>query len=394
MTSAKAHVSATSDARFDINNEEEAGKMLEYLDKYGYAVVAGAASSTDIARAKDSFWTFWEKEKFKGSLDRGDMKTWNNWIANAATGILVSSRGANHNDFLWGARSLPMVKKTFSRIWNDDNLIVSYDSGGVFRPWKYNVQWLTNGGWWHTDQNSLRGPHRRGRVTIQGLVTYYDATAETGGLCVIPGSHLQHDELCERAPGAKMKVDWVSISAGDTVLRSAEPTLVCAKAGDLVLWDSRTVHCNTPALHMTDYFDRIGAVLSHGDGGQAPAIHEDEPMPPPGQPADLLRLVAYVCMVPASHASPEILQKRKQAFLHKLPTSHYPTYEIQLLPPETVDPWTTQREVLELVGYTEREIVNLQQGRPADYEEVSLLDSLLQWATIAPIAAVIYVLLF
>ena len=31
-------------------------------------------------------------------------------------------------------------------------------------------------------------------------------------------------------------------------LEGLEAKLVCANAGDLLLWDSRTVHCNTPSL--------------------------------------------------------------------------------------------------------------------------------------------------
>jgi ectoine hydroxylase-related dioxygenase (phytanoyl-CoA dioxygenase family) len=369
--------------------------MLKYLDQHGYAVVAGAADASALESGKDSFWSFWEKEKFKGALDRNDMHTWKNWMANVATGILISSRAANHNDFLWGARTLPIVKKTFSKIWGDDNLIVSYDAGGVFRPWKYNIQWLTNGGWWHVDQNHTKGPHRQGRVTVQGLVTYYDATPETGGLCVIPGSHLSHQEVCERAPSAKIKVDYVAIPAGDPILRSQEPVLVCAKAGDLILWDSRTVHCNTPALHMGDYFNKL---LEKSTTPSTDPAHAQAQLVQPfveesmeGQPAELLRLVAYVCMVPASHASQELLHQRKQAFLHKLPTSHYPTYEIAFFPKEWVAPWTTRREVLELVGFSDWEIADMQAGRNPNVGQWTLFDGA---ALVVGLLAILYFLLW
>jgi hypothetical protein len=41
---------------------------------------------------------------------------------------------------------LPKIKKTFQAIWNTDDLIVSFDAGNVFRPWKYNAKWKTSGG--------------------------------------------------------------------------------------------------------------------------------------------------------------------------------------------------------------------------------------------------------
>lgn len=383
MATDTARVTATSSVSFDIENEVELEKMLEYLNTHGYAVVKGVASPEDIAKAKDNFWTFWEKEQFRGPLDRNDMSTWSNWMANSATGILATSRQANHNDFLWETRLLPTVRRVFASIWDSNDLIVSYDAGGVFRPWKYNIRWLTNGGWWHVDQNAARGPHRQGRVTVQGLVTYYDATAETGGLCVIPGSHLQHNEVCERAPMARAQVDFLMIPADEPVLRSAEPTLICAKAGDLILWDSRTVHCNTPALHMAAYHANL---LNKG----AAAKVVDEPLPPPGQAAELLRLVAYVCMVPASHASPDIMRQRKDAFMHRLPSSHYPTHDLGLPQLDRIAPWTTRREILELVGYTEGEIQNLQRGWPAEGQPgPSPFERVVQVVTVC---AVLYIL--
>lgn len=342
---------------------------MAHLDIHGYAVISGIADPGAIVKAKDDFWSFWEKEKFRGNLDRNDINTWNNWMANAATGIIVSSRCANHNSFLWGARTLPKVRATFEKIWNENKLIVSYDAGGVFRPWKYNIQWLTNGGWWHVDQNSTKGPQRQGRVTIQGLVTYYDATAETGGLCVIPGSHHYHNELCERVPSAKAKIDFVSVPVTDPILRSAEPVLVCAQAGDLILWDSRTVHCNTPALSMANHHRDL---LNKGNSTAAV-----DPTSSATSPPDLLRLVAYVCLSPVSHASPDILFQRKQAFLHRLGTSHYPTCEMGHFPRERLPPWTTNREVLRLVGYSEEEIGSIQEGRDPEFREAGWWDACL-----------------
>ena len=80
------------------------------------------------------------------------------------------------------------------------------------------------------NQNSRRGPSRSGRVCVQGLVTYTDATADTGGLCVIPGSHLDHDKLCERARSARAGSDFVSVDADDPILKCGG-VFVCAQAG-------------------------------------------------------------------------------------------------------------------------------------------------------------------
>ena len=83
------------------------------------------------------------------------------------------------------------------------------------------TQVTTQDGWWHVDQNAAL-PARQGKVCVQGLVTYTAASAETGGLCLIPGSHRQHDDLCHRSPAARQKIDFVTIEYNDPVL-SAGP---------------------------------------------------------------------------------------------------------------------------------------------------------------------------
>ena len=334
-TTASESVKAHCPPRFDVDDMNQAEKMITYLEDHGYAVVANVASEEQINRAKAEFWDF--AEKYSPGLKRDDPSSWNNdnWLANPKTGI-ISGRSFNHSDFLWNSRLLPKVRRAFELVWgviakNDQSMLVSFDGGNAFRPWKRDPTWTTDGGWWHVDQNSRNRPHRSGRVCVQGLVTYYDADAETGGLCVVPGSHRQHQELCERTNAARMGMDFVSIDSADPVLR-AGGVLVCARAGDLILWDSRTVHCNTPALTWTP---------------------RSEP-PGDGEAADLIRLVAYVCMLPRSRVADEMLPRRRGAFEHRMPTAHWPDMAPPLPPADRAperDPAECPREMLDLVGY-------------------------------------------
>ena len=138
--------------RFDINDKVKQKQMLEYLEEHGYAVVANVASEEDISSAKVQFWEYFCKTN--GSIKPSNPSTWNtDWPASSVDGI-CSAKGFNHSEFLWQARLLPAVKRAFSLIWETDELLVSFDTGNVFRPWQYNREWLTQGGWWHTDQNA------------------------------------------------------------------------------------------------------------------------------------------------------------------------------------------------------------------------------------------------
>ena len=91
------------------------------------------------------------------------------------------------------------MKTAFNTVYGTDDLICSFDGGNIFRPWNdsdCNTDRQTSTGWFHVDQGKVL----RGRHCFQGMLTLTDCTAETGGFCCIPGSHLLHDEYIDAAP--------------------------------------------------------------------------------------------------------------------------------------------------------------------------------------------------
>mmetsp|Transcript_75860 Transcript_75860/g.245661 ORF Transcript_75860/g.245661 Transcript_75860/m.245661 type:complete len:256 (-) Transcript_75860:199-966(-) len=237
-----------------------------------------------------------------------------------------------------------LVKAAFAAAWNEEDLLVSFDGGGMFRPWAYNLAWLTRGDcWYHTDQSpKLEGS--RGRVCVQGLVTLCDATPQTGGLVVVPGSHIHHETVCARAPDdddGEDVHDFVAIPLQDPILEGGG-RLVCASAGDLILWDSRTIHCNTCAV-------------PEPDEGRARAFAQE--VDARGGPWELIRQVGYICMTPRSLAAPGVIEKRTHAFVTNHGTSHWPhklhDFGAPVLGTPDKDPALISREQRALIGYLE-----------------------------------------
>lgn len=318
--------------RFTLENDTH--DFLKYLEEYGYAVVANVASCEDIKKAQSLLWDFLEALPAT-RVRRDDVKSWGDprdWLPNPGNGI-VHGWGFGQSDFMWHLRQLPRVKESFAAIWGTNDLLVSFDGGNVFRPWKYNPDWLTSGGWFHCDQNAHLGVESRGRVCIQGLVSLREADENTGGLVLVPGSHRDHENLCNRSMLARRTGDFVPVSLDDPILQEGA-VLVAANAGDLILWDSRTVHCNTPALTQEVTDD-----LSCEDC-------EDW---------QLTREVGYVCMTPRSFASTDILKKRIEAFEQNIGTSHWPHkfvaagFGVPGMPPK--DPLSISQEQRWLIGY-------------------------------------------
>jgi len=274
----------TPTQRFELDDPS----WLQHLDREGYAVVAGIANPSDMTRAEDLLWEFLEE---KTAWKRNDPKTWTDSALEEIGSVhngLVNGAGMGQSDFLWYLRTLPRVREVFAKIWNTDDLLVSFDSAGIFRPWNHGFR-KTIAGWWHVDQ----GRRKKGRHAVQGLVSLYDANGTTGGLTVIPQSHLRFDEVVEDQQNPE--VDYCTVQQYCSVLQELPRQLVCCKAGDLVLWDSRTVHANAPA-----------------------------PQPPICEPGRLLRAVAYICMTPAKLAPPEVREGRRSAYEYRFSCSHWP----------------------------------------------------------------------
>jgi hypothetical protein len=155
----------------------------------------------------------------------------------------------------------------------------------------------------------------------------FDATADTGGLCVIPKSHLEHSVFCPRQSSSRMKADFVPIDAKDPILQRSDGVLVGARAGDMILWDSRTIHCNCPALTVESHFAN-----ARNKGGDS-----DHVLPLPETHNDIIRLVSYVCFVPRSMASDSIIRQRKFLFVNKIGTSHWPVNHNEMAHQEVED---------------------------------------------------------
>ena len=283
-----------SHTRFDLLTQK--ADMLEHLEQYGYAVIAQVATPHHTHIGLQHLWDFLENLP-DTTCKRDDPSSWSDdeWYPSPKNGIL-NAMGTGQSSFCWQARMLPQVKETFAAVWGTEELITSFDGANVFRPWVKEKSWRTRGGWWHVDQNGFF-EDRRERISVQGLVSYTAASSMTGGLCVLAGSHKKFTEMCLRNELAYMEGNY--LKADDEILNdpSFQKRLVCCEAGDLIIWDSRTVHCNTP-------------------GKESESLKQD--------PSKILRACAYVCMTPLSFASSETLASRRLAFIHNESTSHWP----------------------------------------------------------------------
>jgi len=147
--------------------------------------------------------------------------------------------------------------------------------------------------WYHVDQET----NDVNFCCVQGGLAFYDQNESTGGFTCMPKSHKKFSELDNYRKNSRggNQLHLRGLTTFDS-LQNIPKRLICMKAGDLVLWDSRLFHANTHAL-----------------------IKPDTPS------NRLLRLVSYVCMTPTpKNFDTGVLSKRLSSIYNYDTTSHVP----------------------------------------------------------------------
>jgi hypothetical protein len=274
-------------------------ESLDHLECEGFVVIANALSPAEAGHALDLTWDY--LEQLGTGIERNDSSTWGDdrWPI-AVDGGIVPSQGIGHSAAQWFVRSLPVIKTIFASIWDDDDLLVSFDGMALWRPTDVDPEWATTqgGSWLHIDQHPIT---RRGMQCVQGAVSLLPTSPSTGGNILIPGSHTWFADLPEQYTARLAEIpemqDHFRFPADDPRLQATPPVMCHMEAGDMMLWDSRTVHCSSPGLE--------------------PAPERDPATP------SLVRAASLVCMMPRSRSNGEVIAQRRAAVTARISTTNW-----------------------------------------------------------------------
>jgi len=258
---------------------------MAYLDEHGYVVIANALNADESRHALDLTWDY--LEQLGTGIDRHDPATWDDdrWPT-AVHGGILPGHGIGHCAAQWFIRGVPNVKKSFAAIWGTDDLLVSFDGMALWRPWAIEPKWKTNrgGSWLHIDQHPIGRP---GKQCVQGLVNLIATSPSTGGNVLIPGSHKKFatipDVYPERLGRVPVGVDHFRFPSDDPMLAGTPPIMCAMEAGDILLWDSRTIHCSSPGVEAPD------------------------------AKAELMRAVSLICFMPRAMSNEKVIAQRRRA---------------------------------------------------------------------------------
>jgi hypothetical protein len=283
----------TSDGAIPRCKVDDREGIQHALQERGCCICTSVASSTERKEGVKLFWNYVENLNVgvtRGRADTMGNSTWNR-LCFPKNGVIAGG-GIGQSDFMWHCRLLPNVRKCFQHAWGGDrDLITSFDGCGAYRnPWssfESTEDWTTTGGWFHLDQ----GPDNPGLTSYQGLLNFFPATAATGSTVLVPGSHHHFATVLKDARRSVKDVRQGSVSyvkltqPGDYAKYCSGAVQVEMEAGDLLLWDSRTIHC----AQGVDI--EAGRDAAMGFPGASEKV----------KTRLLARLVAYMCMVPRNH---------------------------------------------------------------------------------------------
>ncbi|KAJ5200300.1 Phytanoyl-CoA dioxygenase [Penicillium cf. griseofulvum] len=305
------------------NLEGPYGDWRDDLREQGYAIIKNAI---DPERAleyqrKALDWL----KSFNTALDLDDPSTWTRENlpvqskVNTFNGYCVT-----HEKFMWDARMEPKILEAFAKIWGTDELLVSFDALNITLPNREDKP--ARRPWPHVDQS----PMRRGLHCIQGVINLSHAGPEDGSLMVYPRSNQATEGFfdTETDPSTWEQRDIHNFTEKQIQWfedHGMKPFKVLAEPGDLLVWDSRTVHW----------------------GGE-PTVN-----------SNTIRTVIYASYAPFELATEETLQLKKEAFESYRATTHWPHDHIVIrdgvvyLPDGTIDPRNRSRP-LEVPEHTDR----------------------------------------
>lgn len=292
------------------------------LKEHGFAVVKGAIPEAQATKIRKSAFD-WLKS-FGTGLDLDRPETWIQ--KNLPINTFIKAYGnycAAHEKFMWDARMEPGVLDAFSQIWGTDELLVSF--GGLMIALPNRADAPARDPWEHVDQH----PRRRGLHCVQGIINLGVSGPEDGGLVVYPGSHKLHDEFFDTHSDIKVPVRDVYVFDREEMewfkKRGLRPHKVCSEPGDLIMWDSRTIHYG---------------------GDPTPRSTET-------------RVAIYATYMPAAQATAEKLALKKTVFEQYGSTMHWPFDYMDSkrayakMPDGSIDPRERQQP-LELPEMSER----------------------------------------
>lgn len=272
------------------------------LDKYGVAILPGILNEEEIQAMNLGMWDTVEAmtRDFDLPVDRNNPQSFKSMKhLFPLHSFLFQHWEIGHAKYVWDVRASPSVRTVFQHLYATDKLVSSFDGVSIFLPPENSTKKTMSRAeklWMHTDQRFCYDTVPE-QLSIQSWVTGYDVDPGSATLAFFESSHKFHSVFGKHFELEDCWVDdWYKLETEaeyEFLQNQCNCPLkaITCRAGDMVLWNSKTFHCGMRPLA----------------GTQA-----------------VPRNVVYVSMTPQNWCTLNVLRKRQEFFLQKRMTTHTP----------------------------------------------------------------------
>ncbi|KAI5362356.1 hypothetical protein Slin14017_G075930 [Septoria linicola] len=267
QTAAPIRVTATSQCLKVDGTDPQFGDWRDDLVRDGVAIIKGAVPRERADKYDNAMYSW--LEGFNLGFDRNDLGTVHkDNLPHIDQKGMCLQYAVTHEDFAWAIRGEPGVVNAFGKVYDTEDLIVSFDAINFGFPNRKDIP--ANVPWPHQDQDPLKPGFR----CLQGLAPIW----------------LPRSIIASSRTNLALQHGFGYTNNGMKWLEEQgyKWEKICAEPGDLLVWDSRTPHYNLSSKT--------------------------------SQP----RFCVYTCFMPVADATQEDLVRKKDAFQRFVGTTHWP----------------------------------------------------------------------
>ncbi len=265
--------------------------LKETIEKYGVAIIPSVINEEECKNMADGIVQYFEHitKNWETPFKLEDRESWREFYKLMPLhSMLIQHWEVGHIQASWDLRQNPKIVNIFANFWKvkPEELLVSFD-GLSFHlpPEETNKGWFRQP-WFHTDQSYTRNEFE----CLQSWVTALDINEGDATLMVLEGSNKYHAD-CAKHFNITDKTDWYKLNEKEIEFYKlkCDPVRITCKRGDLVLFDSRVIHCGVEAVK--------------------------------GRKEENFRAIIYLCYLPRLNTD---VKKKQKAFKELRTTKHHP----------------------------------------------------------------------
>lgn len=265
--------------------------IKEVVAKYGVAICP-ILDNIECDNMINNKWDILEylTNDFEIPIDRNNKETYSQITELFPNHkMLIQHWNIGHSKLAWEVRQNKKVIDVFAKIWNTEDLIVSFDGVSIYILDKPKSE---NNSWFHVDQSYTRNNFE----CIQSWINAYDTKEGDATLIILENSNNFHKNFQEKFNIIDKK-DWFKLQTAEQykfyIDNGCREVAIKCPRGHGVFWDSRTLHYGNPVQKCADNNYNY-------------------------------RCVVYICMIPRNFANKKDLDKRRRIFDELRMTSHWP----------------------------------------------------------------------